>query len=169
MVGFVAVGDHLFKLPVEYTTRVFMNAADAFKISTPLTEIIPRIITPPYLSAEPDVHHVALKSAFQRREPVDSSASVAPGDPTITQRRFLILCSDGLTDLYQEAEDPSSAWAGVVGRALLEAAVGDPVNPALDLLRASLGGSDPVLVSRMLTVEMTSRWMDDTTILVVPL
>lgn len=45
----------------------------------------------------------------------------------------------------------------------------EPANPALALLRAALGGGDGALVSRMLTVEMGERWMDDTTVVVLRL
>ncbi|KAH8119554.1 protein serine threonine phosphatase 2C [Phellopilus nigrolimitatus] len=151
-----ALGDHLFKLPAIYTTRVFVNAAARFRISTPLADIIPRIKTPPYVSATPDVRHVALKGGLS-----SSSAGSVSGE----QRRFLIMCSDGLVDLFDGVVNPDR-WARVVGGALSSA---NANNAASSLLRHAFGGDDDALVSCKLTVEMCERWMDDTTIVVVPL
>ncbi|THH08376.1 hypothetical protein EW145_g2739 [Phellinidium pouzarii] len=152
-----ALGDHLFKLPVIYTGRVFMNASAGFKISTPLEEILPRIKTPPYVSATPDVNHIVLKDAF--------SASQADSTTPNDQRRFLIMCSDGLVDLLNNEPEPER-WARVVGKALSSS---DGSNAASALLRHAFGGENAVEVSRLLTVEMCERWMDDTTIVVLPL
>ena len=100
-----------------------MNAAAPFRISTPLTDILPRIKTPPYVSGKPEVSHVYLKETFTTPNP-----SVVPSvgqehleehelDQKAGLQRFLILCSDGLVDLYDEAVEPA-LWAGVVGRCL---------------------------------------------------
>ncbi|KAI5120304.1 hypothetical protein M0805_005808 [Coniferiporia weirii] len=150
-----ALGDHLFKLPVIYTERVFMNAAAGFKISSPLKDILPRIKTTPYVSATPDVNHILLKEAFP------TSRANASRDE---QRRFLIMCSDGLVDLSDHTTEPER-WARVVGGALSS----NSSNAASALLRYAFGGDDAVSVSRLLTVEMCDRWIDDTTIIVLPL
>ena len=76
---------------------------------------------------------------------------------------FLLMCSDGLMDLYEDErlEFLAKKWVSKIG--------GDcqkKDNLALDVLREALGGKDEEKVSRMLTVEMSFRWMDDTTILV---
>ena len=104
-------------------------------------------MTPPYLSGVPDVRHVDLASA---------NASEA----------FLIMCSDGLMDLYDDdrlnlEHVLAPRWVGHVA-----AQSRDSENLALALLRDALGGTDTDKVSRLMTVEMTFRWMDDTTILV---
>jgi len=126
-----------------------------------------RIRTPPYVSNRADVRHVVLDSAFP-----DSAVELQPHGGAITKpERFIILCSDGLVDLYDD-KIADSEWARVVGEAFLQVSSDVSTrtpNPALALLRAALGGTDGVLVSRMLTVEMTSRWMDDTTIVVLRL
>ncbi|KLO19449.1 protein serine/threonine phosphatase 2C, partial [Schizopora paradoxa] len=84
-------------------------------------------------------------------------------------QRFLILASDGLQFLYDD-EVKAEKWADVVGQALVANDGGDGMdNPALSLLRDGLGGTDPKRVSSMLTVELGDRWMDDTTIVVLPL
>ena len=78
---------------------------------------------------------------------------------------FLILCSDGLTDLSEDRlhleEKLAPHWVNVVSR---KYSYDD--NLALALLRDAVGGDDIRKISRHITVEMTSRWMDDTTILV---
>ena len=114
---------------------------------------IPRIRTPPYLSSTPDVYHIQL----QNEGPVASP-------------RLLILCSDGLSDLYDgySFDEMAEEWTQVVGKEL-DAKPGPKAgraNLALALLREAIGGADTQLVSRNLTVEMEERWMDDTTIVV---
>lgn len=110
-------------------------------------------MTPPYLSNIADVQHVKLDSQSEKDE------------------RFLIMCSDGLIDLYlyelQDSEDMTTLeqivdyLVAVVGnRADLDS------NAALYLLRDALGGNDEDKVSRSLTVEMAEKWMDDVTVLV---
>jgi pyruvate dehydrogenase phosphatase len=43
---------------------------------------------------------------------------------------------------------------------------GEEENLALGLLRRALGGEDLMSISQMITLEMESPWMDDTTIIV---
>jgi len=79
------------------------------------------------------------------------------------------MCTDGLMDSY---EDDRLKLEHVLAPRWVEN-VGDKINRdpeqrnlALSLLRDALGGEDGDKVSRMITVEMTFRWMDDTTVLV---
>lgn len=79
---------------------------------------------------------------------------------------FLLMCSDGLMDLYEDQrleldEILSKKWVDKVGREYLTKG-----NLALSVLREALGGEDKEKVSRMITVEMSFKWMDDTTILI---
>ena len=98
----------------------------------------------------PDVRHIHL--------PRSTAGSQA--------RHALLLCSDGLPDLYNTRFDTRAEmvahWVQTIGMAL--DARSD--NAALVLLRDALGGDDARSVSSYLTVEMDERWMDDTTILV---
>jgi pyruvate dehydrogenase phosphatase len=114
-----------------------------------LQEFTGRIITPPYVSNIPDVHHLLL--------PICADRPSAPG--------FLIMCSDGLVDLYPKKAkaDLENHWAQVVANALRP---DRGSNAALELLRDAIGGNDAHKVSRNLTVEMEERWFDDTTIIV---
>ena len=75
------------------------------------------------------------------------------------------MCSDGLIDLY---EDDRLNVEGVLAPRWVKhvAARSRESNLAFDLLRDALGGNDTDKVSRMVTVEMVFRWMDDTTILI---
>jgi len=138
-----AVGDHLFKLPITYTQRVFMNSQPGFRFSRNASDFLARNLTPPYLSNVADVQHVDIRSL---------NASEI----------FLIMCTDGLIDLYDDRDVNNLAkrWVKVV-------AEGPEVgNNALHLLRQGLGGDDRENVSAMMTFELESRWMDDTTIIV---
>lgn len=150
----LAVGDAWLKLPAIYAELVFKHHDADWLSAETMESHVPRILTPPYLSNMPDVYHIELS---------------ARGDSP--RQRALILCSDGLTDLYDgySHQEMAYEWIEVVGREL-----GSPsgsknsgqMNLALSLLREAIGGGDSQLVSRNLTVEMEERWMDDTTILV---
>jgi len=139
-----AIGDFSFKLPAVYTERVFLNANPGFEVPDKVRSFIGRNITPPYMSGVPEVQHVEL---------VQGTSS------------FLLMCSDGLMDLYedQRLEFLSKKWVSKVGKDLKKKKKG---NLALSVLREALGGEDEEKVSCMLTVEMFFKWMDDTTILV---
>ncbi|KAF8894907.1 protein serine threonine phosphatase 2C [Gymnopilus junonius] len=124
-----------------------------FKLPAIYTErkvrgFIGRNVTPPYLSSVPDVQHVDLRSLG-------------------LSETFLIMCSDGLMDLdehrLQLQDILSKEWVNIVGKHYGEKGT----NLALQLLREGLGGTDLEKVSRMITVEMSFRWMDDTTVLVI--
>ncbi|KAG1861589.1 protein serine threonine phosphatase 2C [Suillus subalutaceus] len=157
----LAIGDHIFKLPVSYTTRVFMNCVPGFSVSSKLEHFLPHNKSPPYLSALADIKHVALQPST-----------------TNTSESFLILCSDGLIDLYEHTnstlEEILTQWVHMLGERMDRrgAKVGgeaDKENTALVLLRHALmgGGVDnPDRLAQMLTVEIPCRWMDDTTALV---
>ncbi|PIL34209.1 hypothetical protein GSI_03920 [Ganoderma sinense ZZ0214-1] len=153
-----ALGDVWLKLPAAYAELVFRHL-DADWLSPELMEPhVPRIRSPPYLSSTPDVYHLDLG--------VGAGTSGAPS------QRALILCSDGLTDMYDgyTPQEMADEWTQVIGRALGSNTGPNSGRPkthlALSLLREAIGGSDTQLVSRCLTVEMEERWMDDTTILV---
>lgn len=121
-----------------------------------LHKYVPRLQTPPYVSAKPDVYHRRIRG----RQGGNGSCDV-----------FLITCTDGMLDLAQPeplqlSQQLIDCWVDVVGRTLQQRHAVQPPNLALALLRESIGGDDVELVSRNLTVEMEERWMDDTTILV---
>lgn len=127
---------------------MILNASPGPKVSVPVASYLDRIKTPPYVSNIAEIHH----------------RSLTPAD------RYLILSSDGLSDLYREYEgDSTSLWANVVGKAGKTATEGKGKNRALELLRESIGGNDEKKVSSYLTLERNGRWMDDTTILVMNL
>ena len=139
-----AIGDFMYKLPAVYTERVFLNADNGVPADR-IRSSIGRNITPPYMSGVPEVQHVELEQ---------STSS------------FLLMCSDGLMDLYEDQrgeldEILSKKWVDEVGRAYSKKG-----NLALGVLHEALGGEDEEKVSRMMTVEMSFKWMDDTTILV---
>jgi len=147
-----AIGDLEFKLPAVYTQRVLANTKPGFRLSTKLSEFLPRNITPPYVSNIADVQHVKLDSSQQ-------------------DERFLVMCSDGLTDLYMydsnDQEDLATLEQIADYIVVMAGSRADPhSNAALCLLRDALGGDDEEKVSRSLTVEMAEKWMDDVTILV---
>jgi pyruvate dehydrogenase phosphatase len=87
-----------------------------------------------------------------------------------TRHRFLVLASDGLTDLFSNAGGPpvfdqtiADKWATALGDASERP---DQNNLALALLRTGLGGSDLDKCSKCLTVESKERLIDDTTVIV---
>ncbi|KZT35436.1 protein serine/threonine phosphatase 2C [Sistotremastrum suecicum HHB10207 ss-3] len=134
-----ALGDHEFKLPAVYTKRIFLSADPGFRVHSRVEDFIARSHTPPYLSNVADIHHQKLKETD----------------------KFILLCSDGLTDLYRGQPEGPTEWI----KAITD---GDrkETNRALRVLRAAIGGDDNEVVSRHMTLELMSRWMDDTTIVV---
>lgn len=149
-----ALGDFEFKLPAVFTDRILARTNPGFKFSaTTLPAVLARILTPPYLSSRPDVQHVSLADRDQYQD------------------IRLIMCSDGLLDLYLDAsesltlEQLPSIWLDVLdNRDTSSDAYNN--NLALALLRHAIGGNDLEKVSRNITVKLGFRWMDDTTILV---
>ncbi|KAL0956064.1 hypothetical protein HGRIS_002233 [Hohenbuehelia grisea] len=140
------IGDTWLKIPAAYTREVFSKISQKWIPPESLVAHAEHILTPPYVSNTPEVLHRPLSNA--------------PGCS------LLILCSDGLVDLYDtnipHANLPSH-WAGIVGQTFTTG----PDNLAASLLRDALGGDDLDKVSQVLTVEMDEdRWIDDTTIIV---
>ncbi|KAF9227476.1 protein serine/threonine phosphatase 2C [Gyrodon lividus] len=150
-----AIGDTWLKVPAVYTRRVFGEYTPDW-ITPPLVgEYAGRILTPPYVSDIPDVHHYVFDTSNNSHE------------------SFLILCSDGLHDLYDNIDatlseqDLADRWVNIVGMSPRKRGeTGAPRNLAFDLLRDAIGGEDTELASRNLTLEMDDKWIDDVTILV---
>ncbi|KAI0356170.1 protein serine/threonine phosphatase 2C [Trametes cingulata] len=153
-----ALGDAWLKLPAIYAEMVFKHLEADWLSAEVMEPHVPRIRTPPYLSNTPDVYHIPLRNEVSQMRGNTASP------------RILILCSDGLSDLYDgySFQDMAEEWVQVVGQKFdaMAGPHGDRTNLALSLLREAIGGSDTQLVSRNLTVEMDERWMDDTTIIV---
>lgn len=97
--------------------------------------------------------------------------------------RFLILASDGFSDLCSDVDAPStshermkriiSSWAYSMSLLHPPKCVTDALpwskgdNMALRLLRIALGGEDRLTVSKVLTLDMDEAWIDDTSIVVM--
>ncbi|KAG8738281.1 hypothetical protein FRC10_007081 [Ceratobasidium sp. 414] len=157
-----AFGDAEFKLPAEYTWQVFLRANPGFRVHSSVEEFTERNLTPPYLSAVPDLVHVHL------------GANASGGVP-----RFLILTSDGAVDdhnlklLGHSEVESFQKWVELVGARLDKQANeknksgSQEGNLALDVLREVFGGSNEELLSIFLTISMNTKWTDDTSIQVV--
>jgi pyruvate dehydrogenase phosphatase len=144
----LAVGDHEFKLPEVYTRRILSKTNPGFRLSTKLEDFLPRNLTPPYLSNRADVEHVDLQSSDK-------------------DGRFLIMCSDGLIDLYMYDDVRDLTTLEDIAKHIVEVVAegvkfGD--NAAYLLLREALGGNDQDRIWR--DVGLEEKWMDDTTVLV---
>lgn len=154
-----ALGDVAFKVPAAYTRHVFLRAKPGFRVHSSVEAFTERNITPPYLSAIPDVVHVNLA-----------------GDPEGTPR-FVLLMSDGVVDdhvvhIRGEKEEASiQRWVETVGARLdsKDRATGGESNLALPVLREVYSGSNETHLSAFLTLESESKWLDDTSIQVVVL
>lgn len=57
-------------------------------------------------------------------------------------------------------------WGRVVAEAVKKEGASGKTNLALELLRHSIGGDDAKSVSRVLTLDMNTPWIDDTTIVI---
>jgi pyruvate dehydrogenase phosphatase len=150
------IGDTPFKMPAEFTRRILYNLYPGVPDPTPWEVFLRRNNTPPYISAEPEVVHRRLPRA--------------PG----ARRPFLILATDGLSELYADFDTQAlppravlaERWTACVGGAWVHNGRVPNENLALRLLRDALGGEDTVQVSQMLTLDMDDPWMDDTTVVV---
>ena len=175
----LGLGDVPFKQPPDFTRRVLYNLLPGFHNVSPWEEFLVRNLTPPYITAEPDVVHRCL----------DESSGTSKRDTEAPW--FLILASDGFADLCgsQEAQAKIiNKWAkGLVSRSasssqrfpwLLKKRRSDGIqtdkpdgprqpsdNFALRLLRHALG-EDNASVSRVLTLDMETAWIDDIAIVV---
>jgi pyruvate dehydrogenase phosphatase len=142
---FPGLGDIAFKQPPEFTRRILFNLFPGFRDTSPWEEFLNRNLTPPYISSNPEVIHRRLHSAYPQ---------------------YLILNSDGFTDLVEDQGHHRliSKWA----RQLASGGryTGSPSNTALRLLREALGGEDEAAVSAVLTLDMDVPWIDDITIVV---
>jgi pyruvate dehydrogenase phosphatase len=152
-----------------------------------------RNLTPPYLSNVPDIRYFDLRT-YHVSHDISKESQRSKGstsvlgkqelplqglqEKTLTRRACLILCSDGLIDLYRRDKQWDNLKDIDIFERWIEIAVSshsaeniDPnerlcQNHALRILRNALGGKDEERVSSMITMEMEERWMDDTTIIV---
>lgn len=155
------IGDQPFKQPAAFTRRILFNLEagpeNAEGSRAAWAQLADRILTPPYLSSEADVTHSRL----------NRSQNAAPGVPN----QFLILCTDGLSDLFEGI--PAGEHAQRYVDAVVPPAVRDERamfsiddNLALRVLKSALGGDDSNALSQMITVESSRPWLDDITVLV---
>ncbi|CAE6435095.1 unnamed protein product [Rhizoctonia solani] len=152
-----ALGDVAFKIPAAYTRQVFLRAKPGFRVHSSVEAFTERNLTPPYLSAIPDVAHVNL-------------AGDSEGTP-----RFILLMSDGVVDdhvvhIRGEKEEVSmQRWVEIVGTRLdsKDRTTDEESNLALPVLRDVYSGSNKVHLSAFLTLESESKWLDDTSVQVV--
>ncbi|EGO00161.1 hypothetical protein SERLA73DRAFT_72899 [Serpula lacrymans var. lacrymans S7.3] len=146
-----AVGDTWLKIPAAYSRRLFTKYCPEWMSPRQVHEFANRILTPPYVSDIPEVYHHTLNVS----NPIEDY--------------FLILCSDGLQDLYDGVDmhfndrQMVDRWVKIVGQAIDSR---ETRNLALRLLRDGIGGDNVQLVSRNLTLEIEEKWMDDVTILI---
>ena len=186
-------GDIPFKQSPVFTRRILYNLFPGFHNTSPWEEFLVRNMTPPYITAEPDIihrrldvsHSSAASSGSNGHTPLTTTSNIPfakkPFKGTNKQTpamnplpRFLILASDGFSDLC-ESEGQTRIienWANsMVSRNPPEYVTdakpwSQQDNMALRLLRRTVGGEDKFGVSRVLTLEMDGAWIDDTSIVV---
>ncbi|KAJ8507038.1 hypothetical protein ONZ45_g10553 [Pleurotus djamor] len=168
---FRCLGDIPFKQHPDFSRRILYNLLPGLHDTSPWEEFLVRNLTPPYISSTPEITYRRLE------QPSDKSPSLFSPTP----RRFLILASDGFADLCgDEANEKNimKKWAkGLTAAVSMKAedpfvsltqhvSVRGSNNMALRLLRETLGGEDRYSVSRVLTLNMDTAWIDDTAIIV---
>lgn len=143
-----------------FTRRILYNLYPGFHNTSPWEEFLVLNHTPPYISATPEITH-------RRLDPISSPLSTATNGQA-TPSRFLILTSDGFTDLCQGPGQQMvlSTWARNLQRNIGEYSGIKSGNMALQLLWQALGAEDNDSVSRVLTLDMNNSWIDDTAIVV---
>jgi pyruvate dehydrogenase phosphatase len=146
---YLAIGDTQFKLPPIYTERVFSLATPPFHPNSKVSELLARNLTPPYLSNRAEVEHIDL----------------APLDPH--GMPILILCSDGLVDLYRRSKAGDMAQAIQLWLPASRCEASN--NLALDLLWHALGGDKGIDLSSKIVRGTYNKRVDDTTVVVLRL
>jgi pyruvate dehydrogenase phosphatase len=139
-----------FKLPPIYTERVLALATPPFHKNYNVSNLLARNLTPPYVSNRAEVEHVDLASLGPSAMPV------------------LILCSDGLVDLYSrrsKMEDIAQAVQSWITASTCEGRD----NLAADLLWDALGGNGGIEASSKIIRGMSNKRVDDTTVMVLQL
>jgi hypothetical protein len=107
-----------FKLPASYTHRILLNARPGFQVHSKVEEFTQRNKTPPYMSSLGDVVHTTLKPLASGQSFVPLRHLLLPfllsADRLVLlltyysgEERYLIMASDGLTDLWDEREPPT--------------------------------------------------------------
>ncbi|PFH53553.1 hypothetical protein AMATHDRAFT_137417 [Amanita thiersii Skay4041] len=165
---FRCLGDVPFKQPPVFSRRILYNLFPGFHDTSPWEEFLVRNLTPPYITAEPEVIHRPLD-----HRPVAISNSEELNEQVLPH--FLILASDGFTDLCGSQGEQVKLIKEWASNTCLESlSRGDEGvnnhdrasnNMAMRLLRRVLG-EDCLSVSRVLTLDMETAWIDDTTAVV---
>lgn len=149
-----------FKLPPIFTRRILFNldtgGENASVSHAAWEQTLSRNLTPPYISVDAEVTHIPL--ARDNRRPNRR------GVPS----QFLIMCSDGLPELFEGVPPSAIAQTYVDSIVSQDEAMAFDLsdNLALRLLKTALGGDDSNALSQMVAVESDRPWMDDVTILV---
>ncbi|EJD03779.1 protein serine/threonine phosphatase 2C [Fomitiporia mediterranea MF3/22] len=150
-----ALSDFTFKLPPVYSTKLFLHANPGYRMSSKVHDFLPRSLTPPYVSATPEVVHRTLKNVTDTGEEIKYS---------------LVLCSDGLTDLYYSRDWTMEGAARQIARICVksngEEWPGLKGNLALHLSKDAIG-DDLEQQCRNLTVDLDYQHLDDTTTVVL--
>ncbi|KAI0671493.1 protein serine/threonine phosphatase 2C [Trametes maxima] len=176
-----AIGDFMLKMHSSYLRHMFRYLPS--KQAYPLDELVDRVVTPPYVTAYPDVRFVDLGPIWAH-------------DPVI------LLYTDGVDHLIDghlvftpnvhSGADPLAVTSALLGSSNgetvdidLEAALGHPIEPrwsrtegntAADILGNLLGGANPERLEMAMDRERLTTddpdsfiQIDDTTIIVAPL
>ncbi|KAF8810039.1 protein serine/threonine phosphatase 2C [Phlegmacium glaucopus] len=181
-------GDIPFKQYPAFTRRILYNLFPGFHNTSPWEEFLVRNLTPPYITADPEITHRRLdtghsnSTSFQyptmtNDTPLTKKPSRSINKLTAAMNplpRFLILASDGFSDLCEGEGQIRivESWANSMVSQNPPESVTDAKpwsqqdNMALRLLRRTIGGEDKFGVSRVLTLEMDGAWIDDTSIVV---
>ena len=142
--SFPGLGDTPFKQPPEFTRRILYNLLPGGHDTSPWEEFLVRNLSPPYITAMPEVTHYPICASGKRL------------------RKYLVLTSDGFTDVCGERQQSViERWLQCVE----SPPEGEMDNMALQLLWQGLGG-DLVGVSKVLTVNLDVPWLDDVSIVV---
>ncbi|THH11555.1 hypothetical protein EW145_g585 [Phellinidium pouzarii] len=155
---FRCIGDQPFKQLPAFTRRILFNLdtgprEDVGVSHAAWEQLLSRNLTPPYISADADIVHRRL------------TRGAVPGSPS----QFLVLCTDGLQELFDSMpvyEQSQKYVDAVMLPGDEEAIFKVDDNLALRILKKALGGDDTNAVSQMITAQSDRAWLDDITIVV---
>ncbi|KAF9533622.1 phosphatase 2C-like domain-containing protein [Crepidotus variabilis] len=145
-------GDIPFKQPPTFTRRILYNLFPGFHNTSPWEEFLVRNLTPPYISAEPEIVHRKLDDGLSAEA---MASPTAPSSPSTNNPHIISSWAYSMSLVHPtECVADAEPWS-------------KRDNMALRLLRRAVGGEDRYGVSKVLTLDMDEAWIDDTSIVVM--
>ncbi|EJF64569.1 protein serine/threonine phosphatase 2C [Dichomitus squalens LYAD-421 SS1] len=174
-----AIGDFAFKLPVDYSYRLFRLLSAEFGTQTLRDSVLERIRSPPYITADPFVQFIDLE-AFWEQQPVLMIFTDGV-DKLLNRSRYYFNAWSKPRDIIEPAravavllqDDVDKSVEELLGFSVDPRWSGDLHNRALDVLGNLVGGTDTRILQMVMDQDLLadrtaypSLHIDDTSIVI---